>query len=205
VTSPSATSTGDGKLDVALAALGGRAAKVRLGLGDGTSGLARGFGHARDDATGVTAAEFNDDCKLDLIVVREVGSVGVLLGNGDGTFGVQTNYRMARPSGDGGDGAALVGDFNGDGIADIADSGSGALGDPADVRLGAGDGSFGPRRTLSPLSAYTSRVLEFQNRSTEAVGDFNRDGPTAAWTSPSPPSTMSWGRILTLRGGSRCC
>jgi hypothetical protein len=79
---------------------------------------------------------------------------------------------MAKPFGDG---AALVGDFDGDGIADIADSGSADF-NPMDVRLGAGDGRFGPRRTMPPFSAYTNRIAEFPNNSTEAVGDFNRDG-----------------------------
>jgi hypothetical protein len=162
----------DGFGDVALAALGSRAARVRLGAGGGTFGPAATFGASRGDATSLVPAQLSGDGTFDLVVGREAGVAGVLLGTGAGSFGAQTDYRMSRSFGDG---AVLVGDFDGDRVADIADSGA-ADWNPMSVRLGAGDGTFGRRRDLPSIKHYTSRVGEDSNTSPEVVDDFNRDG-----------------------------
>src|SRR5262249_32711393 len=60
--------------------------------------------------------DFNRDGKLDIVMANTTDhTVGVLLGNGDGTFQtVATYYAAARPA------AIAVGDFNGDGFPDLA-------------------------------------------------------------------------------------
>jgi hypothetical protein len=87
------------------------------------------------------------------------GTVSVLRGNGDGTFGARVKYAVGRsPQG------LVTGDFNGDRHLDLVTA------DTADSTvtawLGHGDGTFGSSRS-SPTGARATGM---------AVGDFNRDG-----------------------------
>lgn len=86
---------GDGKLDVMSAVATGVA--VQLGNGDGTIGLPKTYKTFGVTPLSVTVADFNGDAKLDLAVANECyvfsgggcgseSTVGVLPGNGDGTF-----------------------------------------------------------------------------------------------------------------------
>src|SRR5208337_4462471 len=64
----------------------------------------------------LVAADLNGDGKQDLAVAGYGSSqVGVLLGNGDGTFQAATSYSVG-----GGPVGITAGDFNGDGITDLA-------------------------------------------------------------------------------------
>ena len=90
----------------------------------------------------VAVADVNGDRKPDLIVANDIG-VGVLLGNGDGTFQAVVPYNSGALFSD----FVVVADVNGDGNPDIVvantsggASGSGSVG----VLLGRGDGTFRP-------------------------------------------------------------
>jgi hypothetical protein len=107
----------------------------------------------------------NGDNKLDLVIVQtinppEAGSVTVLLGNGDGTFGAPTNYLVGSPLGGG-----ALGDFNADGKLDVMVSTSTDTVPSTTIMLGNGDGTF-----QSPL------VLPIPANGSVAAGDFNNDG-----------------------------
>src|SRR5215471_1010590 len=86
----------------------------------------------------VVMADVNRDGKPDVIVTNAAnnqysgGLVGVLLGNGDGTFQAAVTYAVSP-----GVSGVAVGDLNGDGWPDIA---VGSLG--VEVLLNNGDGTF---------------------------------------------------------------
>jgi hypothetical protein len=118
---------------------------VLLGNGDGTFQDAVRYVSGCCDSLSVAAADVNNDGKRDLLVANACtivqfactssGTVGVLLGNGDGTFQAAVTY------GTGGHLASsvAVGDVNGDGKPDVVVANQ----DPSvSVLLGNGDGTF---------------------------------------------------------------
>jgi dienelactone hydrolase len=116
---------------------------------------------AGQNATWVSVADFNGDGKLDLALADCTTSndIGILLGNGDGTFQASLNHPVGTcPT------SLAVGDFNGDGKLDLAvahiDSNS------LSILLGNGDGTFqAPVNYAVPAGP-----------SSVTIGDFNRDG-----------------------------
>jgi hypothetical protein len=158
---------------------------VLLGNGDGAfqAPLLYFAGGAAPDSIGV--ADLNGDGKPDLVVAescatvscldsRLVGSVslvGVLLGNGDGTFQTAQIYASGATNPE----QLTVADVNGDGKLDVifANACMDALCIPhpglgvISVLLGNGDGSFQQPKT------YASGGF---NAWTVGVGDINRDG-----------------------------
>ena len=142
------------------------AVSVLLGNGDGTFQSAVLYDSGGILAFSIALQDVNGDGKLDLFV-GNCGSnfcgqdgdsgVGVLLGNGDGTFKAPVTYASGGPD------SLAVADVNHDGKPDlvIADSNGGA-----GILLGNGDGSFQPEQSYGTNEPSESL----------AVGDVNGDG-----------------------------
>ena len=128
---------------------------------------------------GVGVADFNHDGHQDIAVANYgiSGSVSVLSGNGDGTFGAQTTAPTGGYAYD-----LAIADFNGDAIPDIAVANDNAAG-TVSLLMGNGDGSF-----QSPLSFATGASPH-----SIVAGDFNGDGLTDV-------ATMNSGSMSVLFG-----
>ncbi len=155
----------DAACDVATGVVG-----VLLGNGDATFQPAVSYSSGGIHAESVAVADVNGDGKPDLVVANECatpancpgavdGSVGVLLGNGNGTFQTAVAYdpggTVSR--------SVWAADVNGDNKVDIVvANGSDTVG----VLLGNGDGTFQAAITY-PSSADNMSI---------AVADVNQDG-----------------------------
>ena len=146
---------GDGKPDLIVpnscasssnCSIGGSVG-VLLGKGDGTFQTAVAYGSGGNDAESVAVADVNGDGKLDLLVANFCsgntscslpGTLGVMLGNGDGTFQSVVSYSLGGP--------ALISiaatDVNGDGKLDLVVTTSNTNPNNLMVLLGNGDGTF---------------------------------------------------------------
>jgi hypothetical protein len=131
----------DGKLDLAVVPN----LTIQLGNGDGTFQVSASYtlGGWDDYSTEkIAVSDFNGDGKLDLAAVYDAKDiygiyspvVGILLGNGDGTFQRHQDFPVERAN------SVAVGDFNGDGKPDVAVVTGGSV----DVLLGNGDGTLQP-------------------------------------------------------------
>ncbi len=158
----------DGKLDTIVASAGTNTypdsgVAVSLGNGDGTFTPATGspmrFGSS---LSAVVTGDFNGDGKLDLAVTDSVSNdVMILLGNGDGTFGLPTSIPAGnQPM------AIIAGDFNNDDKLDLAIANY--VDNTITLLLGNGDGTFTP----ASGSPYPVGQGPYQI----AAGDFNGDG-----------------------------
>jgi len=150
---------------------------VLLGNGDGTFQTAVSYGSGGEYAESIVVADVNGDGKPDLLVANlcvsnsncSNGTVGVLLGNGDGTFQTAVTYGSGGYEAN----AIAVADVNGDGKPDLlvangCVSSSNCSNGSLAVLLGNGDGTFQTGQlTNTPASAGGSGI---------AVGDFNGDG-----------------------------
>src|SRR5436309_3526137 len=173
---------GDGKLDLLVANFctstpcgGDGTVAVLLGNGDGTFQPAVTYDSGGQNAVSIAVADVNSDGKPDAVVTDncvtstcDAGAVGVLLGNGDGTFQAAVNYTSGglSPS------SVVVGDVNGDGKPDLlvgniymgnGNYSRGSVG----LLLGNGDGTF-----LGPVSFDSGGEYAYG----VAVGDINGDG-----------------------------
>src|SRR5262249_7428766 len=90
------------------------ASNLLANFGAAQFAAARSFGVGAS-AWDVRAADLNNDGKPDLVVANLAdATVGVLLGNGDGTFKPQVTYTVGGSPKD-----VAIGDVNGDGKLDV--------------------------------------------------------------------------------------
>ena len=156
----------DGKLDIITGNSG--SSSVLLGNGNGTfqTQATTATGPTGGSTADVTLADVNSDGKLDLIYAQSNGAVpyyvGVLLGNGNGTFQTEATFDVGtgtKPSN------IAVGDVNGDGRLDIITAN--VLNKSVGVLLGNGNGTF---QSVAILNAGNLDVQDVK------LGDVNGDG-----------------------------
>jgi hypothetical protein len=105
---------GDGQLDLAVADYPDNATGVLLGNGDTNFDPVVLYGSGAAFSSFEAIADVNGDGRPDLIVADFAGTVGVLLGNGDGTFQAAQAYNVT------GDATSVVAaDVNGDSRPDL--------------------------------------------------------------------------------------
>jgi hypothetical protein len=119
---------GDGIADLAVAADADHRTVVVLGNGDGTFRPSASVPDSMQERPGeLTVADLNGDGFQDVLLgmancctVSGDGMLGVLYGNGTGTFGNVTRYLVPGFVVQKGGGALIATDFNGDGKQDVA-------------------------------------------------------------------------------------
>ena len=176
---------------------------VLLGNGDGTFKPVVTYDAGGYQTYSVVAADVNGDGKLDLIVANSYFSntIGVLLGNGDGTFQPVVTYG----SGGGYPWSVAVADMNGDGKPDIVVANSSSCYGCTDsglvgVLLNNGNGTFQPAVT------YNSGGFNDLSPVSLAVADLNGDGiPDVAVTNACGRTTdcSGIGSVAILLGNGR--
>jgi hypothetical protein len=150
---------GDGKLDLVTANLLS-GVSVLLGNGNGTFAANVDYAAPYGESRLVEIGDLNLDGRPDVVTFNGTnGTLGVYLGNGNGTLGPRADTNIARAGG----GLALA-DFNGDGILDLVTANGGC--NTSTVLLGRGDGTFGRQAEYDYGSG--SGAL--------AVADMNGDG-----------------------------
>jgi len=166
---------GDGKLDLVVDTTGA-GLQILLGNGDGTFQNPRTIVQRRPKETGLGCGygvpfvvnDFNGDGKMDVAYCSDAyGQIGIVLGNGDGTFkkpvyyNAGSNYSLW---------AFAAGDFNSDGKTDFIEwhFKNGVRNRVFAILLGNGDGTFQRETTVNlPKNVEDLGIV---------AGDFNSDG-----------------------------
>jgi hypothetical protein len=192
---------GDSKLDVVVAntcvaandcAMG--TISVLLGNGDGTLRTAVSYDTGPGQPQSITVADVNRDGKPDLAVADWGGgaafgesAVGVLLGNGDGTFQPVVAYDSGADSD-----SVVIADLNGDGNPDLL------VGDQLRVAvlLGNGDGTFQPKVEYSAWIPGDSPV----GIGTVVVADVNGDAKLDLVAANQGSGNSNDGSVAVLLG-----
>ncbi|MFY9559600.1 MAG: FG-GAP-like repeat-containing protein [Terriglobales bacterium] len=143
---------GDGKPDMVVVDYGSRVG-VLLGKGNGSFQPVVSYYSGGGGATSIAVGDLNKDGKLDLVVVNQgcpaINCLGVLLGNGDGTFQPVVIYdRGGTGGGIPGMGVPIfIADVSGDGKPDLVvanATGTNGVDGVVGVLIGNGDGTFQP-------------------------------------------------------------
>ena len=154
----------DGRLDLAFTVWATSNVVVLLGNGDGSFNKQAVYSTGDDgEPRWVAVNDFNKDGRMDLAVANtQMNTIGIFLGNGDGSFGEQTVFSAgfySAPT------SVAVGDFNGDNLLDIAATNFGHS--SVSILLGSGVGTFG-ESTMFKIGSHS-------NPTSVIVGDFNND------------------------------
>jgi len=186
---------GDGNPDLAVANFAGT---ITVLLGNGTGGFVAVKEYLAGAGTcaggcfvdNIVEGDFDADGKRDLAVTigaDNVHRLGVLSGNGDGSFSAPRYLTIA------GEPKSLAAqDFNNDGKTDLAVVYISGVNDSVAILLSDGTGSFGAARILA-LSGHASTT------SSLVTGDFNTDGKLDLIV---PISSPPWGLSLLLGVGN---
>jgi hypothetical protein len=170
---------GDGKLDLATANSSPGTVSVLLGNGDGSFATHTDYVTGTDSRS-VAIGDLNGDGKPDLAVANAgsfpdyLGTISVLLGNGDGSFGAKTDHGTGNAPY-----SVAIRDLDGDGNLDLAAANQYGTFPENDgsvsVLLGDGSGGFAPKTDYVTATGPVSL----------AIGDVNGDGkPDLATANP---------------------
>jgi hypothetical protein len=202
----------DGKLDFAVSVEGGEGGQqgiaVALGNGDGTFQTPALYSTTKQNylnlewpyPTFMQAADINGDGVPDLVYTNaDYSTVGVLLGNGNGTFGLPTEY----PAGGDAYGIAVA-DINGDGALDVVTAND--YSDAVTVLLNANGSAVQPdysvtadvttNTVIAGSNALYTLSLSSRNGYSSMVSFTCSGLPAKATCSFSPASVMTAGNTV---------
>lgn len=163
----SADVNNDGKLDLLVTGTASYPSviSVLLGNGDGTFQQPLNLGINSPAANSLAIGDFNGDGRLDLAAPNvNFNSISVMLGNGGGAFGTESDVALMPINATG---PSVAADFNGDGKSDLAVVQTNTPTGIVSILLGNGDGTF-----------QTSKSSDLDGQGADAIvaGDFNGDG-----------------------------
>ena len=177
----------DGLIDLVTA--NEASVSVLIGDGRGSFGAATSYAILPNFSHGlasVTAGDFNGDGNTDLAAGMN-GGVGVLLGNGDGTFGARTDLIC---DGNTHHNSVTAGDFNGDGKIDLVSAGS--FTSSVYLFRGNGNGTFAACTGTTVGTTTVPFPGEPTRPQSMTTGDFNKDGK------PDLATANNWGVSVTV-------
>src|SRR5258706_356331 len=152
---------GDGRLDL-VTANNPRTVSVLLGNGDGSFGAKHDFSTV-DYAEGVVIGDLNGDGIPDLATQNYRGSglpgtISVLIGNGDGSFGA-ANTSIGSWSDASNPASLAIGDLNGDGKRDLVATNYEGYG-LVSVLLGSGNGTFVRTEFVAAVTPFAVAIAD---------------------------------------------
>ncbi len=197
----------DGKLDVAVGNTG--VASVFLNRGSRSFASPVTYAVSAGGQSGIAVGDFNGDGNNDIVTAGSpTPTISILIGNGDGTFGSETEYAGACD-----ETSVAAGDLNGDGADDIVAGCS--SGGSAQVFINKKDGTFATRVDYTFVNGYHIKMGDMNGdgyndivmtgtSNTISILMNNGDGTFAAQATYATPSTGSiGGSIGDLNGDGK--